>query len=91
MTPKGAIDIEGSGGKTFGDALNLRRRDEQKDGGRIDETTDQPGTGDPINLWARARDPYGAPQCVARRQISLWHERPVRLRPGDMSSDQHLG
>ena len=71
---------KGAAEKRSATASNFRRRDEQKHGGRIDEATDQPGTGDAIDLRARARDPYRAPLGVARRQFCRWNERPASPR-----------
>src|SRR5262249_38284473 len=43
---------------------------------------DKPGTGDTVDLGARARHPDGAALAVAARQFGLGHQRQARLRPG---------
>ena len=50
MAPENALDIEGRAVEALRDRLHLRGRNEQEHGFRIDEATDQPGTGDTIDF-----------------------------------------
>ena len=73
-------------------AGDLGGRDEQEDGGRVDEAADQPGAGDAVDLRPRARDPDGA--ALRRRAAAacaIGHQRQAGRRPGLEAALEHLG
>lgn len=65
MTPEHALDVEPCGMEAFCDAHHLRRDDEEEDRMRIDESPDQPGADDAIDLGLAARNPEGSAFLVA--------------------------
>ena len=85
-----AFDIEGRSGEVLGDALNFGGCDEQKDGPRIDETANQPGTGDPVHLRPTTRHPDCAAFRIARRQDGFRHHRQAGSSPAGNAAFESL-
>ena len=83
MAPDHALDIERRGIEPVGDGLDLRRRHEQEHRARIDESADQPGTGDAVDLRPRSGDPDRAPVPVALRHALGRNQRQARLLPAN--------
>jgi hypothetical protein len=73
MAPEDILDIEGRRAEAFADRRDFRGGYEQKQGIGIDETTDQPGTGDAVDLGPRPSDPDGASEDVAGRKLVFRH------------------
>ena len=69
MAPKDILDIERRAAETLGHRHDIRRGDEQEHARRIDEATNEPGTGDPVDLWARARHPHGSALRINRGKL----------------------
>jgi hypothetical protein len=67
MGPENALDVEGRGAEAISDGCDLGGGDEKENGGGINEASDQPWTGDAINLGTRAGDPQRAATRIARR------------------------
>ena len=81
MAPVHTLDVERYGPKAFADGLNLGCSHEQKDGGRIDETPDQPRACDAVDLGPRARDPDRSSFRIALRKSRGWNAWQLLLRP----------
>src|SRR5512144_2880501 len=75
MAPKDILDVEWRASKTLGHFHNIRRRHKQKYGARIDEATNEPGTGDPIDFRTGAGHPHGSPGDDQRAEA--WTREPV--------------
>ena len=60
MAPEYVLDVEWSAPKSLGHSDDIRRSDKQKNRVWIDEATNKPGTGDPVDLWTRAGHPHGS-------------------------------
>ena len=80
----------GAASEALADAGHLGGRDEQEDGGGIDEAADQPGAGDPVHLGPGAGDPERAALGVARRQHGLADQRQAGGGPGVDAALQQL-
>jgi hypothetical protein len=57
MAPEDALDVERRSVEAFGDVAHFRRDYKEKNGVWVDETADQPRTGDAIDLGSTTRDP----------------------------------
>src|SRR5215218_8956855 len=60
VAPEHALRIERRGAEALCDAGDVGWWDEQEDRRRIDETADEPRTGDPVHFGARTGYPDGA-------------------------------
>ena len=90
MAPENPFDIEWRGIETLCDRMHFRRRDKEKDGGRIDKAPDEPRASNAVDLRPRARHPRRAPARIARGQFVFGHERQARLRPRFMAPEKNL-
>src|SRR5580693_1971703 len=91
MAPEHVLDVERRGCKTLGDSADLGRVDKQEHGGRVDETTDQPGTGNAVDLRPRSRDPDGAPAPIAFWNLVGGNGRQLGRFPAELTTLQRLG
>src|SRR5262249_41005852 len=66
MTPEDALDVERCGIEALCDARHFWGTDKEKDGVRIYEATDQPGTGNAVDLRPTTRYPQGVTLVVTR-------------------------
>src|SRR3546814_17956427 len=74
VAPDNALDfnVESGSAEAFGDTLHLGWRHEQENGAGLDETADQPGTGNPIHLGtARSEERRVGKEC-ARTCKARW-------------------
>jgi hypothetical protein len=90
MAPKDILDVEWRASKTLGHFHNIRRRHKQKYGARIDEATNEPGTGDPIDFRTGAGHPHGSPEMINGRKLGQGNQWKIRLLPSLKSPFQHL-
>lgn len=77
------VYVEGRGLEPLGDPGDLARWHEQEDGFRINETADEPGAGDAVDLGPGPRDPDGSALLVSVGDLAGLHHgqfggRPVR-------------
>ena len=77
--------------KAVGHGQHFGRLDEQEHRARIDETPDQPGTGDAIDLRARPRHPDRAALFIARRQFVGADQKPLAVAPGFEAAFEGFG
>ena len=90
MAPEHALHVERRRAEALGDRGHFGRRNEEENGGRIDEAPDQPGTGDAVDLRTLARHPDGAASRVARRKLHRRQERQVGPCPGEEAAFEAL-
>ena len=57
MAPEYVLDVERGASKTLGHGHDIRRSNEQENRAWIDEATNEPGTGDPVDFWTGAGHP----------------------------------
>ena len=88
MAPEYVFDVERHGFKARGDAIDFGRRNEQENGARVDETADQPGTGNAVDLRPRPRDPDRASLRIALWKLVGADRRKLRLSPGGVAAFQ---
>ena len=83
MAPEYAFvrDVERLGLLLLGDGQHVTGRDEQEAGLRIDEPSDQPGTGDAIDLGPRSCDPPCLAIVMSWRQMDQGNGRQPACRP----------
>ena len=81
MTPEYVLNVEGSGVEALADRDHLRRRHEQEHRVRIDESPDQPGAGDAVDLGPSAGHPDGATLRIAGWQLRGGHQRKLGRFP----------
>ena len=81
VAPENPFDIEQRGIETLCDRLNLRRRDEEEHGFRIDKAADEPGAGNAVDLGLE-RVTLPCARADREGQFAFGHERQARLRPG---------
>ena len=81
MAPEHIPDVKRHRLKAICDRRHFGGFDKQEHRCRIDETPDEPRTGDPINFRARPRYPNGAALFVARRKLAGLNQEAVRALP----------
>ena len=91
VAPEHVLDVKGRGVEPLADGYDLGRRDIEKHRIRIDKAADQPGTGDAVDLWPRARYPHGAALGVARRQFGRIQQRKFGLLPALEAAFERFG
>src|SRR5262249_7288500 len=91
VTPEYAFDVEGGGRKPLRHAFHLGRSNEQKYGAGIDEATDQPWTGDAVNLGSCPRYPDGPLVVVERGHSGGDHQGQAGLAPTFKAVVQRVG
>src|SRR5215468_5149184 len=69
MAPEHTLDVKGRGVEALRDAHHLRGDNEKEDRIGIHEATDQPRTGDTVNLRPAARHPKRPALLVARGDL----------------------
>ena len=90
MAPKDIFDVKWRASETLGYLHYIRRRHKQKYGAWIDEATNEPGTGDAVDLRTRAGHPYSSTLTINRRKLGHWNQWKLSLSPCLESSFQHL-
>ena len=90
MAPEDVLDVERSATEALGDLDDVRRSDKQEQGTGVDEATNKPRAGYPVDLWAGARHPYSSPRGINRWNLGEGHQRKTGLPPRLESSFQHF-
>jgi len=82
MAPEHVVDVERRRVEALRDRGHLRGRGEEEHGIRIDEAADEPGAGDPIDLWPGSGHSDGAPGFIARRESFGLDQESAGVPPG---------
>jgi hypothetical protein len=90
MAPKDIFDVKWRAPETFGYFHYIRRRHKQEHGAWIDEATNEPGAGDPVDFWTRSGHPYSSPLTINRRKLGYWNQWKRSLSPCMEPPFQHL-
>jgi hypothetical protein len=69
MAPKDIFNVKWRASETLGYLHYIRRRHKQKHGAWIDESTNEPGTGDPVDLRTSAGHPHCSTLTIDRREL----------------------
>jgi hypothetical protein len=93
MRPEHALplNIEGRCRKLLRHRHDLGRRDVEEYGVGVDETPNEPRTGDTVNLRARSCHPNRAAVAVSWRQDFDRHHRVMGRGPGERAALKCLG
>src|SRR5262245_41705483 len=90
MAPKDILDVKWRASEALGYCHDIRRRHKQKHGAWIDEATNEPGTGDPVDLRTRAGHPHSSTLTINRRKLGYWNQWKLSFSPCSEPSFQHL-
>jgi hypothetical protein len=69
MAPKDILDVKWRASETLGYLHDIRRRHKQKHGAWIDEATNEPRTGYPVDFRTSAGHPHGSTLTINRREL----------------------
>src|SRR5215471_9713042 len=90
MAPKAIFDVKWRASETLGYLHYIRWRHKQKHGAWIDEATNEPGTGDPVDFRTRAGHPHSSTLTIDRRELGQWNQWKLSFSPCLEPSFQHL-
>src|SRR6185437_15286607 len=74
MAPEDVLDVERSATEALGDLDDVRRSDKQEQGAGVDEATNKPRAGYPVDLWAWRASPIQF--FPTHQQVESWRRAP---------------